>query len=416
MMHVRWFRLRQWLGIQLKRRLFLLNIFSSQLNYLVALLFPLAVIPHLSSRLGDSGFGVYASLVSLSLLVVVLVDFGFGLKGPSVIREVRNTHEYLTNALVIRLLVWLSLLLCCALSVIFFNLPLITMLSLLASLGSAILPPWMFLALGRGNLLLKVNIISRTATLFLIIWFVNDKSHIWLALFLHSLPSLFLIFFLPKLGEVYKRPVASNLMPAFKEQYMSAVAVAGMSTYTAGATYFASMFLSASETGAFYVVDRLLRVVIQVFTAANQFIQARVDFLKTKKNFTVSYLIIVSIYCFFAYVGFLIFGEGLFRFLGADAFIAGSIVTEYQLIVPLVLVSNFLGVHFLVSRKDAPFAGVFVFIGSVILVAVYWIPDVVLGLEDVVRFFIVIEVFVLLATFYMVATLVKTSNKEGKDK
>ena len=156
----------------------------SLLNYVM----PLVLIPYLARVLGIEYFGVYAFGMSIYLIGMILIDYGFPVHGLYAITEHRDDRERVSRLLGTMLVIKLALFLLLAAGLglyVYFNQQfadhrVFLMLMALPVLGGAMQFRWVFQAVEQSGKIVRYMTIGRVVQVALVIAIVSGPGdYLW---------------------------------------------------------------------------------------------------------------------------------------------------------------------------------------------------------------------------------------------
>lgn len=147
---------------------------------------PLVTLPYLLNVLGAEQFGLLSISQAVTSFFVVLVDFGFNLIGTREVAvkrtEIGDLNRLFSNILLSKIILWF-------IGLIIFSLIVLMIpeyrahfslfgLSFGITIGTVLLPVWLFQGLEKFNLLNIINTISRLVYTLLVLIFIDSKDDI----------------------------------------------------------------------------------------------------------------------------------------------------------------------------------------------------------------------------------------------
>ena len=220
---------------------FKLEVFYNVLAQTIQLLFPLIILVLASRSLSPESFLDIASVTYWMALQTVVVGFGFEQVITRDIAAGEDNLKFKVFSLVIfcQLVIWFFLLIGSliynSISGIFFN---ANMYALIGSLGYALAPPWLIMAIGLNKQILFFGFVVRSAVL-LVLFFISPSILVY-SLLLVSVSSIIAIRFLIVarnhgfvLNAIKLREVVDIVVPRSKPvaiTFLSKLSVAGYTT------------------------------------------------------------------------------------------------------------------------------------------------------------------------------------------
>lgn len=187
-------------------------------------IFPLITFPYLVRVLGVENYGIFVTVIAVTLFLNVFVDFGFNI---SATREISINKSKLTrinyiynNVISIKILLLCTLFIIYAVGLYFLNFKgneHIFLLGYLCVVGHALFPIWLYQGIEKMKFITYIVITSKAIVLLLMLLLVNKQSDLWLAMLLQSLnylmPAIISSFVVKKnLNLNFKFSLARNML------------------------------------------------------------------------------------------------------------------------------------------------------------------------------------------------------------
>lgn len=175
---------------------FLSLFFLQFINYLL----PLILIPYLIRILGVDGFGIYSFILAIMIYGLHMSDYGFELSATYHITR-NQKHKQKINTIVssvfsIKIMIAMFYLLLISIGSLFIDklqeYQTLLFLSYGVILGQLFFPVWFFQGMEKMRYIMYLNGFSKLLLVLSILIFVQERSDLYLALFLNALSSLIL--------------------------------------------------------------------------------------------------------------------------------------------------------------------------------------------------------------------------------
>lgn len=255
------------------------NFFSLSVLNIVNYLFPLVLIPYLTSTLGVEKYGLYAFGFAIINYFTILVNYGFDFSGTKQVAIIRDNkivlNRVFSSILTIRLLLVLVALV--LLTVLIVLIPRLYLeRELLISgigifIGIALIPIWLFQGLENMKIVAIVNFCSRLFSTILIFLFVKEQMDYKLTLLFQScgylvggVLSIILSFRMFQIKFVL--PKISELSFQLKDGWHIFLSTVGMNFYRESNTIILGFLTNYTIVGYYAAAEKIVKVV-QSFTS-----------------------------------------------------------------------------------------------------------------------------------------------------
>ncbi len=162
------------------------------------MLFPLLLIPLIIERLGLKYFGIYSIIISITNILVLVIDYGFTFTATKDVAKVKHSpkllSEYFSSVMITQFIVFIITIIVIFAICLLPNLKEYSaylFLSILALLGYLLNPGWLFQGLETSYISAIINLFFRLLTIVVLYAFLN---------FSRGLTFFFLIYSLGFLG------------------------------------------------------------------------------------------------------------------------------------------------------------------------------------------------------------------------
>jgi polysaccharide transporter, PST family len=334
------------------------------------LVLPFITLPVLSNRLGPDVFGEYAVWISTATFVTVLSDWGFNVYGVS--EASRRSKDYpdafrfllevssfkLTIGILVTVVLWLVLL--------WSSGPQIAGHFLAASsviLGGVAFPLWFYNGIDKVGYALAAIVPLRVLQFLVLLAVVATPQDLNLALLLAGMPQILsvgLLLFIASRKAVCLRAVAVSCrlqstihhVAISTQLFISSVLTASFANLS---SVVLNLFVPKEVVGHFYLADRALRALLSLYAAFSSGVLAeRAEFFREQRrgHFAVSALLLSLVASALVLLGFFTIGGVVLEpILGASTDAVLKILDTYIFIIPIVFVSNVLGIQILLPER-----------------------------------------------------------------
>lgn len=364
------------------------SLFSIQIaGYVI----PLITLPYLVRTLGMEGYGYLGFSLAITQYAGLLVNYGFDLSATSAIAKCRGdkhkVSEIFWNIILIRLLTFcISTILIILVSIFIPEIKVvlpILMACMIAVLGAALFPQWLFQGKEQLGLISMARILAQVATVPLLLFFVRNSDDIWLAALISS--SAGIIVSIYALWLVYARqwvrfvrPTISSIKSQLAEGWHIFISTAAISLYTTSVTVILGFISGPVSVGFFVAAERLIKAVLSIYGTLSNAFYPRVNALvsesveKAKKLlvklgillFSIAAVCSASVFQLAEFVVLLLFGEGHEQTVS---------ILKIMSILPVVIsLSNLAGIQILIpfGFKKA-FSKILIFSGLISLLILF---------------------------------------------
>jgi len=370
----------------------------TNLGYLYSLqavnyLFPLLTLPYLARVLGPEGFGKLAVAQALGQYLYLFLEYGFSLSATREAARLRGDAQALgkvfKGVFSARLILLGSTSVLAYLAGLFFPIlkgeDSLILGALLYAFGMALSPVWFFQALEKMSFVAGLEFSVKLLALLGVFWLVRSPSDVAVPLYLQGGASLLvsLIGFAlvyKKIGIVLPnlRDGWSWLRSGFSLFFFRVV----VSLYTTANVIIVSVFLPPAQVALYAGAERITKALIPMWEPFSRLFLPRFSFLIHESP--------KEAWLLASKVGLLMFGLGLGTggalyilapwvvkvILGSDYFQAIPLVRILVLVLPLIALSNFLGIQWMLAHKmDRPFNTIIALAGILnVVLALAFVP------------------------------------------
>ncbi len=357
-----------------------LSLYSVQL---VGYVFPLLVLPYLARVLGPQSLGLLGLFQSLALWLVLVVEYGFQLSATREIARLRGDSE--STARVVAgvvgakaLLAVASLLLCGGLTIwvpVFHNNPAYLFWAWSSGIAQALSPWWYFQGIEQMRGIATIDIITRAiSTLAVLLVVRSPEGGIWVLAFqaLASAASTGAATWWMFRNVAARVPALSDVTKALRMGLSMFFFRSTVGLYTTANTLILGLLAPPVLVGYFSGAEKMTKGAIGLVGAASQALFPRMSHLVShdppaarRLLRTSALLMVVGAVCVSALLGA---PARLWVriLLGPEYNAAVPVLRLMVLLVPLIALSNILGVQWMLPhRMDKAFNGVVV-LGAIV--------------------------------------------------
>lgn len=321
------------------------------------LLFPLVTFPYLSRILGAEGLGVYNFLISYIRNYIIIAALGIPIYG---IREIAKAGDDILKRsklffeiLTIHLLFSFFLIAIYSIT-IFINIELLQYKKLALIGGGLILLnvfsiEWFFAGINEFKFITIRSLIIKIVSLILIFIFVREKKDYSLYLYIYIAT-----VFLTSLADIYTARkfitrkiifTARGVLSHIKPMFILGVYMVLTSVYTVLPATLLGFFSTKASVGYYYGADRVIRLVISVFSALIIVMIPKLN-LAVEKRKTEEYISLIDkgikvIIIFGIPIAFFVFllARPIMLLLGGEDFIRS--ISVIKIMAPIILIVSF---------------------------------------------------------------------------
>lgn len=340
------------------------SLFGIQMaNYII----PLITLPYLVRVLGVEGYGYLGFALAITQYFILVVNYGFDLSATSNIAKVSQNKKAVSqifwNVTAIRLIACIiggvllliggylldslkdiiSILFACYISV----------------LGTALFPQWLFQGKEQLGNISTIRVALQISTIPLLFLFVTDKSHVWQAALIGSMPMIGIAvagtLLIVKRGWISWSPISFGLI---KKQLIEGwhifISTAAINLYTTSVTVVLGGLSGPASVGYFTAANRLIKAVLGLYGPISNAFYPRINAV-VNTNKTAAIILIKKLYklqlgiAIISTLGIFLLAEKVtLLFYGTD-FGNTVIVLKILSLLPIVIcTSNVLGIQTLI--------------------------------------------------------------------
>jgi PST family polysaccharide transporter len=359
------------------------NLVSLILIQVVNTLIPFFLFPYLVKVLGQVQYGQAAFITSFINFLQIIIDFGFNYTGTRLVALAKDRSErskVFYGIITIKLFLFIISVIILLITAIFvtkvrevFDLFII---SSTLMLGNVLFPVWFFQGMEKMKIIGILNIVTRVASLIMIVMFVKSPLHTERYIIINAISSLLPAIFcfsycIYKFRIQFKLPSYVEIKAIFldgKDLFLSNLIIGG---YSSIRIFVVGLFSTGELLGVYSILERIY-FIIQSFPLSS-FLQATypklvkevainkqkvINFMKLAANYSVIYFVI-------AVVIFIIFQrwilEDLLNVKLPDNYLTLSIILGIILI--LVNYNTFKLEYLLISGNDKLYRVIHFFTG-----------------------------------------------------
>lgn len=267
----------------IKRNIFLSNLFSHSVLLVVSNIWPLALFPFLTNKLGVSSFGIYGLVLAYLAIADLIIGFAFRLTATDLLAKNSADHFYIGKLLIAVFSIKFLLFVC--LTSLFLGLVKTGLVSMPKGvsvwllmpflLGSACSGFWIYHALQKVNRYTYFEIFFRTLFFFLTLYFVSSSADLPWALgfhaasyFLISATSLFWV--LRHIDFHFVRPEFHFFKTVFLHSFIIFLSQLPVALYSSINAIFLGKFGDSTSLGLFVICEKLYRLLGSVSVPINK--------------------------------------------------------------------------------------------------------------------------------------------------
>lgn len=242
---------------------------------------PLLTFPYLVRVLGAKNYGIVMMAHSLSILLGIIVDFGFNISATREVSLIKDDRKklsnYYSNILFIKTILIIfsfSLLLLIVSFVYKFNINKeVYLYSFGIIIGQALFPTWFFQGIEKMKIITLINFLSKIIFTALIFIFVKNESDYLLTPVFNSLGFImsgFLGFLISLKYISIAKPNLANIIKIFKESFSLFTSNIFVSLYTSLNTLILGLFATESLAGIYVSMEKLIVAIKSIYSPLYQ--------------------------------------------------------------------------------------------------------------------------------------------------
>lgn len=358
-----------------RRRDVIINASQLYLNKVLNSIIPFFLIPYYNKVFGVEQYGELIFIQAIISLLIYVTDYGFivtGTREVSIHAQNKNhLSSLVSSVLILKLILTSIVFFVLVFSIWVRSLPpqvmLLYTVSFMALTLQNFMPSWFFQGMKKNSIITLSNLASKIILISLVVIFVNEGSPLWivplidaLAYFLFFAVGLYLIFTSFDLRFVL--PTFEQVKSNFKLSQDNFLITILSWVTTGGILILTEKYVSDQSFGYFGIFTRIC---YYIFASAHQinltvfpylserFARSEDEGNKMLNSISRIYFLFVCVLLF----GGIIFGALFFNTVFDDEFnqnLGPHLNTFYLLViwVSLVLLNNFIGLQYFVSRKQ----------------------------------------------------------------
>lgn len=321
------------------------------LNYVV----PLLLIPFLARVLGVEFYGVYAFAMSIYLLGLLFVDYGFPRHALYEIAEHRSDRERINRMLGGMLLVKLAIFTLIFASLALFALKtdryaehrLFLMLTALPLLGATLQFPWLFQGIEKSARVLHYSVVARVLHLLLIVALVGDPAdYLWVPI-AHGIAQLLgavaCILLIGQVGYRFARPSwseVSTLLRAASGYFWARLAAANfgfMGVFVLG------LLVAPAQLAVYAAGEQLYRAILSLYFPLSEALMPYMRRRRDVRTFRMIFAAVAGV-TLFGTIGTFVLAPQIIELLFGSKFAdAVPILRIFLVAVPMCVASIMIG-------------------------------------------------------------------------
>jgi PST family polysaccharide transporter len=347
------------------------NVLALSWVQIATFLVPLATLPYLSRVLGSSAFGLVVFAQGFSIILTLLIDWGFTYDG---VREVaaRRDQPAKLGALVARIrsaqLLLLSGSALVALAVLFAvpklsQHPAFLALAWVAAAATALTPNWYFLGMERLKLAAILQLGFRVAAAALTFVLVKSPQDAWIVIALYALSSLGMWAVLDVLMYREVSPRLAGLRAAWASVRGAGplfVGTVAAMLYTSFNVVLLGLLVSSAEVAYFGAAERIVRASLLVTAPIGVAVYPRLAFLRSENRHQRARQLLVVAMTAVGGIGLVlaavlaVFSPLIIRLVFGHAFVAegAPILRVLALVIPLNILCAVVGSWLMTLHVD----------------------------------------------------------------
>lgn len=259
----------------------LLNFFIYGCGQAFNLVSPLLVAPYIISVCGEGGFAKVGVGFSMSLFLILIVDFAFEIKGPKEVSENRDNplklQEIANITYFSKFMIFIAVFFCTSLLIYFIpflrNEKELYFFSISIILAQVCNPTWFLQGVENFRLLSILNIISKAIYMLLVFFLVKHKNdYVFVNLILGCSTLFFnvigLIYIKYKYKITFVQPSSTEVVGILRADFSLCISQLFLSARQLSPLIITSYFLGYNIGGQYRVIEQItsmFRTFIQVF-------------------------------------------------------------------------------------------------------------------------------------------------------
>lgn len=349
---------------------------------LLKIALPLITVPYLSRVIGSSGIGDYAFTYTVADYFVIFGLLGLNQYGNREIAKVRDDRRLRSKTFCS---IYTMQLMFSTLVVVIYviwafaqngELRLYSLIWLWWVASDLIDVNWFFFGMEEFKITVVRNTILKFLSLACILLFVKNEHHVWIYCLITSL-NLFLSCavlwpFLVRRVD-FARPSISEIAVHIKPNIMLFVPVMAISVYTQMDKILLGILANSNQVGLYDYSEKLSKIPLALISALSTVMLPRMSNVlakgetsKAERYLNLSFCVAIVIGCCFAFGISGVANEFVPVFFGDGWEQCSTLMPALSVIIPLIAVSNVLGVQCLIPRgRDKTYA-ISVVVGAVV--------------------------------------------------
>lgn len=377
-------------------------------NYIL----PLVVLPYLFNVFGDELFGQLMFAQAFAQYFIIVIDYGFNLSATKEVSLHRlhseKVSEIFCSVIFLKMMFFFlsfAILLLLVFTVDKFSeFRMIYVFTFLTSLGSVLLPTWLFQGLEKMKYITIVNLTSKIASTLFIFILIKRSDQLILVPIVNSvasiLPGVFILLYLNKIFTVqWIVPSKASIWLQLANGWFVFLSSISTSMYTITNTFLLGLMFNASYAGYFSFAEKIIRSITSLFIPLNNalfpFMSLKMKSspthgLKIFKKIFIVILFITTIGAFLVY-----FSSDLLVVVVNKNF--GSSIIILKILAPLIVIipiSNLIGFQILFTSGMEKKYLLSVFLAGLLNITIYYLLSGLIDYKSAAVSLLLSEIFV----------------------
>ena len=280
-------------------KIFFSNFLSLSFNQVVNVIVAIIVTPIIFQTLGDSNYGLVRISFSISIILSIIISYGYHLNGPkkiSILNNLKSKQNLINEILSIRLLLAIITLSIVALIIfstnVFEDYKLILFFSLVLLFSEAFNPIFYLQGNDKISIYSIINTVSKLIYILLIVILIKNPNDSYLvnlslgssAVIVHLF--FWILFFNKNKDQIkFRVPLISCLLERLKENFYFFTSSIGSHVSIHSSLIILEIFVNSSQIGQFALAHRVAFFLRKIPFFIVQSILQKVTAQNLKKNF-----------------------------------------------------------------------------------------------------------------------------------
>jgi len=401
------------------------NISSLGFIQFVNLVLPLLTLPYLSRVLGAYQFGVYAIIQSIYSLLIILSDYGFNLSATKIISLNRENKLYLSqyfwaiisNKLIISFFFTLIISFIHFCRLYNFSYTILLLISCLGVISNTFIFQWFFQGVEKTIIIAVFVFIARIFTFIIIVLFVKESNHTWVAILANSLGvfvcAILSLFFVVRKKMIYVIfPSRSLMINSLNDGWHLFVSSFSISLYSAAIPSIIGFLSNPVTVGIYSAADKLKLGLASFNSPISSAYFPRISYMlsnnyeegicEIKRLFKITLYISI----FFSAIAFF-FSSILIQFFVGSEFKESAIVLK--ILAPTIVfasLSNVFGIQVLINLGKKKLFSRIIITASILSLILITILTPIFGALGAASSVLISEIFVLIIMYIKIKGIV----------